>query len=585
MDNLNKLKPALFGRYYDKQSVLNYIFELNNNAKAVQERLSAQFDDLGAAREKLTEAIRELEQKLSDSEKARGSLGEELKGERVKNGEMSKMLEALNSEIERQNKIIAQKTSELSRVDEIRAELDEKRAELAGKNKIIEEKMAQAAEAADIRLELEKARALLEEQGEELVRVREAVREEVPSAEAEALRAELGERELELMGLREELDLLRAAREEEGGLTPAEVEGLRQELEEERTEVRRRKSEIERYRKELAERDSQLNDGAGLREAEALRREIERLRGETDRLKRKLTGREAEIAHLRGRDEEAERASRYVNELILQAKEDAERIIGEANIMARQAAVEVTRSLDGVCDQFSRFRREMRDLEEKTGEAIARVRQTISSTDEAAPGSESGLRGFYRPPAQSRRGPFEPHSNREQSFFPIPPARNGGTAFRTGKTTTAPEPAWLNTPAGFPGARSALSDLRFYEEDERAGGGRFSSPPRPADDEGAFYAEEDRLYYSTLPRRPAPADRRRREKIIPKDFLKGVSEPDFASGGYSPEAAPWQAEWEENAFAREALSGPDYDAPPFSWEEGETAPACFSGPVVEEIPT
>ena len=129
VENQPIFKTSLFGGF-ERQSVLNYIYELNNNAKAAQERLQAQFEEVSAARERLSETIRNLEQKLSAAEKARSEMEEELTEERDKRSKMQEMLDALNAEIDRQKIIIAEKDAEITRYSELNARLEEKNAEL-----------------------------------------------------------------------------------------------------------------------------------------------------------------------------------------------------------------------------------------------------------------------------------------------------------------------------------------------------------------------------------------------------------------------------------------------------------------------
>ena len=136
VENQPIFKTSLFGGF-ERQSVLDYIFELNNNAKAASDRLSAQLEEVSAARERLSESIRSLEHKLSAAEKVRTELEEELTEERSKRTEMNEMLDSLNAEIDRQKIIIAEKDAEINQFGEIRARLEQKNAELeAGRSEV-----------------------------------------------------------------------------------------------------------------------------------------------------------------------------------------------------------------------------------------------------------------------------------------------------------------------------------------------------------------------------------------------------------------------------------------------------------------
>lgn len=129
MENQPIFKTSLFGGF-ERQSVLNYIFELNNNAKAAQDRLNAQMEEVSAARERLSESIRSLEQQLAAAEQARQSLESELQQERSRQGDTDAMLASLNEEILRQRRIIEAKDAEIQQFGVLREELAAQNAKL-----------------------------------------------------------------------------------------------------------------------------------------------------------------------------------------------------------------------------------------------------------------------------------------------------------------------------------------------------------------------------------------------------------------------------------------------------------------------
>ena len=131
------LKTSLFGGF-DRQSVLNYVYEMNNSAKAAQDRLCAQLEEVGAAREKLSDTLRSLEQQLMAAENAKRTLGDELSGEKAKNNELAAMLDSLNQEIKRQHSIIEEKDVKITRYSKIKEELEHKNASLEQKRQEIE---------------------------------------------------------------------------------------------------------------------------------------------------------------------------------------------------------------------------------------------------------------------------------------------------------------------------------------------------------------------------------------------------------------------------------------------------------------
>jgi len=129
VENKPVLKSAMFGGF-ERQSVLNYIYETVNSTQEAQDRLTAQIEEMSVTREKLEHSVKELEFRLSDNEAARDSLGEELRGVKVKNNELNGMLQTLNEEIDRQKGIVREKDEQLKRVNQIKAELERENADL-----------------------------------------------------------------------------------------------------------------------------------------------------------------------------------------------------------------------------------------------------------------------------------------------------------------------------------------------------------------------------------------------------------------------------------------------------------------------
>lgn len=130
-------KTVAFGGFH-KQSVLSYVYELNNNAKAAQEQLNAQLQEVASSREQLQGRIRELEQKLRESESARQSTADELNAERARTSELGGMLDSLGAEIERQKQIVAQKDEEIRRCRRQLDELQSRNAEYEKKKQEVE---------------------------------------------------------------------------------------------------------------------------------------------------------------------------------------------------------------------------------------------------------------------------------------------------------------------------------------------------------------------------------------------------------------------------------------------------------------
>jgi len=116
-------KSAVIGGF-ERQSVLNYIQEIVSNTEEAQSRLNTQIEEASAAREKLEQSVKELESRLSDSEKSRGLLGAELQNAKVESNELSSTLKTLNEELDRQKTIIREKDEQLSLKDKAKAGLE-----------------------------------------------------------------------------------------------------------------------------------------------------------------------------------------------------------------------------------------------------------------------------------------------------------------------------------------------------------------------------------------------------------------------------------------------------------------------------
>ena len=164
MDNKSIFKNAVIGGF-EKQSVLNYIYETFSSTQEAQDRLTEQIEEMSITRERLEQSVSDLERRLTENDAARERMGEELQGVKVKNNELTEMLNSLNVEIDRQKLIIKEKDEQITRLTKINTELEEKNAQLeiqARDQGDSEETRAHIAE-------LEKKNAQLEMQAIELV--------------------------------------------------------------------------------------------------------------------------------------------------------------------------------------------------------------------------------------------------------------------------------------------------------------------------------------------------------------------------------------------------------------------------------
>lgn len=91
------LKKATFGGF-EKQSVLDYIYQINNTAQEEQGRLRTQLAEAEAAREQLSASARELESKVSRLENDRETGAAELRSAQKRVGELSALVDTLQTE-------------------------------------------------------------------------------------------------------------------------------------------------------------------------------------------------------------------------------------------------------------------------------------------------------------------------------------------------------------------------------------------------------------------------------------------------------------------------------------------------------
>jgi len=123
------LKPTKFGGF-DRQSVLDYIYETINSNQDAQDRLHAQIDEMNATRENLERSVKDLEDRLLAKDRARDSLVEELDAAKGKNNELSSMLQTLNDEIDRQKALVLEKDNELRHMTDAKGNLERETADL-----------------------------------------------------------------------------------------------------------------------------------------------------------------------------------------------------------------------------------------------------------------------------------------------------------------------------------------------------------------------------------------------------------------------------------------------------------------------
>ena len=146
MDNQPIFKKVAFGGF-DKQSVLDYVFQLDNNMKELSESLTAQLSEVGDARDTLSRSLREAESKLQCAQSERENLSAELRSEKGRVGELSELVDTMRAELKRYESQSAQREEEVAGYMRLNGELTRKNELLESKTKEVEEAAAQIGQA------------------------------------------------------------------------------------------------------------------------------------------------------------------------------------------------------------------------------------------------------------------------------------------------------------------------------------------------------------------------------------------------------------------------------------------------------
>lgn len=145
MDNQVMLKKTTFGGF-EKQSVLNYIYELNTTTKEAQDKLLVQLEEITNSREKLSETLRDMETKMQSIQRERDNMVAELDGEKQRTGELGAMIDSLNIQIAKQERIISEKEEEIGDYRRLNNELMKKNETLESKKNEVEKASAYVGE-------------------------------------------------------------------------------------------------------------------------------------------------------------------------------------------------------------------------------------------------------------------------------------------------------------------------------------------------------------------------------------------------------------------------------------------------------
>jgi chromosome segregation ATPase len=394
-EEVERLKGELMQR---KSEIERYRQEIasgagsNMSVSLEMERMRVEVEDLRGevrTRKKEIERLREeLDQKSEQLKSKSGNTAE------------------LQVEVERlQNEFTRRKSDLEAEVNRLQDELNRRKSDLETQVNWLQD-------------ELNRRKTEAESYREELQKQKERV-----AAEAKAAASLGAERELEQLKAELARQRLEAERiHQGGGAAPAQL----QEADALRQELAAYKAELERYRAEMNNAaPPAASENSGYAE---LSRELERQREQINYMGRLLENKDEEIRaierhgggeNLQRRKDEVDKATQYVGDLMLRAKMDAERILDDANIQARQMIEDASGSLGGVYDQFARFHHDIEFLKGRMDEAISAMHH------KAPPGENHNGRngGFYRPgrtpapPPNPARPPMPPPNGRERSFF------------------------------------------------------------------------------------------------------------------------------------------------------------------------
>ncbi len=145
MENQTMLKKTAFGGF-DRKSVLNYVYDINTSAKEAQDKLLAQLEEITSSREKVSESLREMETKLQQVQQERDDFSTELGSEKQRTGELAVMMDSLNAQIAKQERILAEKEEEIADYKRLNNELLRKNETLESKKQEVEKASAYVGE-------------------------------------------------------------------------------------------------------------------------------------------------------------------------------------------------------------------------------------------------------------------------------------------------------------------------------------------------------------------------------------------------------------------------------------------------------
>ncbi|MCL2580363.1 MAG: hypothetical protein FWE32_10110 [Oscillospiraceae bacterium] len=324
-------KSTMFGGF-ERQSVLNYIYEEVSRNQEIQETLTAQIEAANAAKEKAEQAAAAADKKFADGEAEVTAARNDLSKAKGENAELTSMIDGLNKEIARQEAIVAEK-EELLRKAAIEKEELLRKADAEREEILREADLAKAG--------LEQRIVVLEQKNAEL--------------EERATHAY----DDEMVGEKEELL-------KEAGLVKSDLEA--------------RIAELEQINAGLAKQiDGLPNDTPGQTATAA---EFEKV---------KLQIGDLMIRSHIDSERILEDARVQARQITGQADEEARQTIDAAHERSREIEEEANRSAQDISNQISAFRADIAMLEEKVEQSMMNMRDKFAAIGDAISQSEDKI--------------------------------------------------------------------------------------------------------------------------------------------------------------------------------------------------
>jgi len=326
-------KSTVFGGF-ERQSVLNYIYQEVSRNQEIQDTLNAQIEAANAAKEKAEEAAVTAGAQFAQNEQETTALRRDIGKAKEENSGLNEIIAGLNKEIERQEAIVAEKEALL------RQAAAEKEA-LLRKADLEKEEILREADLAKV--SFEQRISDLEQKNSELV-----------------LRA--GEATLTYTGE-----------------ATAEQEALLREASMVKTDLERRIAELEQINANL---ETQISGQWQPRSAVS----------DSEFEKVKLQIGDLMVRSHMDSERILEDARAQAKQITGKADEEARQTIDAANQKSKEIELEAQRSAEDISNQIGKFRVEIASLEEKIEQSMSSMRSKFAAIGDAINHSEQSIK-------------------------------------------------------------------------------------------------------------------------------------------------------------------------------------------------